>query len=94
MNHRKNGFLEACLVQLGLFLVAFMLWFYFRTEALLAGPPLADSYAQSWSFQFAVGAFYLVICLAALAAVFLAEAILLKIYRHFAGTERGHSGTP
>ena len=73
-----QGFKTAWLCQLALYFACFCLWFYFRTDAYLAGPPDGDLYAQTWSFQLIVGAFYLVGSLPLLAILFMVEAGLFK----------------
>ncbi len=77
----KNGFTNACLAQFGILLACFLPWYYLRTVAFLAGPPFIDTYAQTWSFQLFVGAFYLVGALVALTVLLIFEAALRKLYR-------------
>lgn len=70
-------------VQIALFVVCFAVWFYLRTAAYLAGPPDGDVYAQTWSFQLMVGAFYLVGAIPVLATLFLLEAGIFSVVLRF-----------
>lgn len=71
------------LVQIAVFVLCFAVWFYLRTAAYLAGPPDGDLYAQTWSFQLMVGAFYLVGAIPVLATLFLVEAGIFSLVRRF-----------
>ncbi|MBB6185961.1 hypothetical protein [Rhodanobacter sp. MP7CTX1] len=84
----KNGFTNACLVQLGILLASFLAWDYLRTVAFLAGPPSIDPYARTWPFQLFVGAFYLAGALVAFIVLLIIEAALRKLYRLIAYARR------
>ena len=77
----KGWFSKACVLQLGALLAWFLPWYYLRTAAFLAGPPYGDSYAQTWSYQFIMGALWLACLLAALTVVLILEASFFKLYR-------------
>lgn len=82
----KNGFTNACLVQLGILLACFLPWYYLRTVAFLAGPPFVDTYAQTWSYQLVMGSIFLAGALLALTVLLVIEACLLKLYRRVAAS--------
>ncbi len=84
----KNGFTNACWVQLGILLICFFPWYYMRTVAFLAGPPFIDTYAQTWSYQLVMGAILLAGALLALTVLLIIEACLLKLYRRIATSNR------
>lgn len=68
-------------VQVILALVVISIAFYFRTEALLAGPGDGDLYAHTWGFQLAVFALLWVpATLLATGIVLVVERRLLKPY--------------
>ncbi|EJO93126.1 hypothetical protein A471_16035 [Ectopseudomonas mendocina DLHK] len=52
MQLRIPKFWILALAQLALAVTVSGIWFYFRTEAFLAGPPSGDLYANNWGFQF------------------------------------------
>lgn len=54
VKRQRRGFAKAALIQLAAAVLAVAIWFYFRTEAYLAGPPDGDLYAHDWGFQFVV----------------------------------------
>lgn len=83
----KNGFTNACWVQLGILLAWFLPWYYLRTGAFLAGPPFIDTYAQTWSYQVLMGLILLAGALVALAVLLVIEACLLKLYRRIAASK-------
>ncbi|TDK19971.1 hypothetical protein E2F46_16530 [Luteimonas aestuarii] len=48
---RLPKFWILALAQLALAVAIACIWFYFRTEAFLAGAPSGDLYANNWGFQ-------------------------------------------
>ncbi|WP_434026359.1 hypothetical protein [[Pseudomonas] boreopolis] len=70
---RLPKFWILALAQLALAVAIAGTWFYFRTEALLAGPPSGDLYANNWGFQL------IVFVVAWLPATLLITGILLAI---------------
>ena len=70
---RLPKFWILALAQLALAFAIAGTWFYFRTEAFLAGPPSGDLYANNWGFQL------IVFVMVWLPAVLLITGILLVI---------------
>ena len=58
-------------------------WFYVRTAAYLAGPPDPDRYAQTWSFQLVVFAFFWILPAVLVMGIALTlQASFFKCYRY------------
>lgn len=83
----KNWFTNVCWVQLSILLICFFPRYYTRMVTFLAGPPLIDTYAQTWSYQLVMGAILLAGALLALTILLIIEACWLKLYRRIAASK-------
>lgn len=72
---RLPKFWILAIAQIVLVIVGASVWFYFRTETYLAGPPDPDTYAWNWGFQLVAFAIFW------LPAILLCTGILLAIER-------------
>jgi len=70
-------------VQILLVVAGSVIWYYFRTEAYLAGPPDPDTYAWNWGFQIIAFAFFwlpsILVCTGILLAI--QRIVLIPFYR-------------
>jgi hypothetical protein len=70
-------------------------WFYLRTAALFAGPPMRDEYAQSWGFQaIAFAVFRLPPAVVVVAALLAAQRRWLRRYHAKRGRSSSSSPAP
>ncbi len=73
----RFALVQACIAISGV-----TIWFLVRTEALLAGPPSPDLYANNWGFQLVVFALvWLPLASIATISILVAEVIVLVVLR-------------
>jgi hypothetical protein len=92
MNRFERQFVKLVLMQSGIFIVAFGIWFYLTTRAYLAAPAEGDLYGHTWSFQaLNVCMFYLPPCVVALTVILLVERVVLRRWEKRKQDHEAHS---